>query len=178
MLVRRVKLRIRGSTPSTHRISKRVRGNILHRALSFVRTREDLDRIETLVKKAILLEGEKPRAWDLHELAQDIREAIEMEEAKPFFGPKAEVYCETPILLPTDFEGDERMVIPDRLLISANKVLVVDYKSEEPSDAKILKRYENQVKRYAEVAKAAFGKEHAEGYLLFLTPKPKVERVV
>ncbi len=170
---RRVELKIRGAAPSESGITKRIKGNILHRALSFIKSREDLDKIEMLVKKAILLEGENPKAWDIQELAQHLKKAVEMDEVEPFFDPEAEAYCETPIILPGDSEGAGGKMVPDRLLVTRDKVVVLDYKSGEPN-----KEYHAQVRRYAEAAKSAFGKEEAEGYLLFLLPEPKIERVV
>ncbi len=170
---RRVKLKIRGATPSESGITKRIKGNILHRALSLIKSRKDLVNLDGLVKKAILLEGENPKAWDIQELAHHLKKAVEMDEVEPFFDLESEVYCETPIVLPNDAEEHRGKVVPDRLLVTRDKVVVLDYKSGEPN-----KEYHAQVRRYAEAAKSAFGKEEAEGYLLFLLPEPKIERVV
>jgi ATP-dependent exoDNAse (exonuclease V) beta subunit len=85
------------------------------------------------------------------------------------------VYCERPILISSD--GEERTAIRDRLVVMDEKVVVVDYKSHHPAE-KVLEEYKKQVEFYTEIAKKLFGKELAEGYLLFLLPSPKVEKVV
>ena len=161
----RVKLRIRDSIPLEETIASRKRGDILHRALSLVRDLNDRERAGTLVRKAIILEGERPEAWNAEELRRELEAVLEAEWAKKVFPNQGESLTEQAILLP---EEPGVTVRPDRMVCLEGKVMVVDYKSKRPSSEKLLQRYKEQVRRYLEAAKEALGAEEVEGYLLFI----------
>jgi len=169
-----VKLRIRGATPSEERIEARKRGDILHRALSFVRTAEDRGNLELLVKRAVVLEGESLRAWNIPELVKDLEKVLDSSELEWIFSGEAEVFTEQEILWP---EGEVRVVIPDRVLRFEDRIVVVDYKSSRPENEQVLQGYREQVRFYTKVVGKAFRAPTVEGYLLFLTPEPSLERV-
>ncbi len=168
------KLKIRGSTPSPDRVEAMKRGDILHRALSLLET-TGCEDWEKLVRRAIILEGESPRAWDTGELAA-ILESMFIEHGEMLVPEGARVFREQPILLPPE-TGNERVAIPDLVVVKENQAVVVDYKSKKPESEDTLNAYRNQVNLYLEVVKEAFGVKEAEGYLLFLTPEPLLEKV-
>lgn len=164
-----------GLGPYEDSLRKRRRGEILHLALSFVKTREDLPRLGTFVKRALALLGEKYSAWNLEEdLIRPLEEVLSHDGTELFFSPEAkEVFCERSILLPAK-EGKREVFRPDRMIVFEDRVVVVDFKSEEPAPS-LLEDYRAQVKNYAELARELFGPP-AEGYLLFLAG-PRVEKV-
>jgi len=164
----RVKLRIRDSIPSEETIANRKRGDILHRALSLVRDLNDRERVGTLVKRAIILEGERPEAWNAEELRGELEAVLEAEWAEKVFPNQGESLKEQAILLPEEPGVTGVTVRPDRMVRLEGKVMVVDYKSKRPSSEEVLQRYKEQVRRYLEAAKEALGAEEAEGYLLFI----------
>lgn len=173
-----VNVRVKGPfrlEPYEDSLRKRRRGEILHLALSFVKTREDLPRLGTFVKRALVLLGEKYAAWNLKEdLIRPLEEVLSHDEAELFFSPAAkEIFCERSIIPPAR-EGKREVFRPDRMVLFEDRVVVVDFKSEEPAPS-LLEDYRAQVKNYAGLARELFGLP-AEGYLLFLAG-PRVEKV-
>lgn len=158
-------------------IRKRRRGEILHLALSFVKTTEDIPKLSTYVKRALVLLGEKYSSWDLEvELVCPLKEVLLLPEAELFFSPKArEIFRERSILLPGKEGSGKQVFRPDRMVLFEDRVVVVDFKSEVPASASLHDEYRNQVKNYVQLAQSLFGLP-AEGYLLFIAG-PKVKKV-
>ena len=176
MLRAKPELKIRGAHEirfSKDGFRKRRRGEVLHLALSYVRTVEDILLLNTYVRRALALLGEKPSFWNLEEdFVKPLERLFSLEKTQLLFSPEAKgVYCERSILMPQS----KQVLRPDRMVLFEDQVLVVDFKSEEPSSEEIYEEYCQQVKNYTEVAGSLF-RLPARGYLLFVLT-PKVEEI-
>jgi len=175
-----INIRVKGAHEirlSEEGFRRRRRGEILHLALSFVKTAEDLPRLTTYVKKALVLLGEKFSSWDLTaEFVRPLEHLFSLPEARIFFTPAAkEIFRERSILLPWKEANGKQVLRPDRMVLFEDRVVVVDFKSELSTSADVHDEYREQVKNYAQIAERLFGLP-AEGYLLFILT-PKVEKV-
>ena len=144
--------------------SKRL-GVVLHRALSMVRSLDDLEDAELLVREAMLLTGDY--AWNAGKLARMLKRLLKVEGIEELF-PKGEVFLEREFT-----DGAGKVVKPDRVTVCGNRVVVVDYKSRFFKEA--VEDYVGQVREYCEVLEGVFGKK-AVGFLLYII-SPRIERV-
>ena len=175
-----INIRVKGAHEirlSEEGFRRRRRGEILHLALSFVKTAEDLPRLSTYVKQALVLLGEKFSSWNLTaEFVHPLEKLFSLPQARLFFSQAAkEIFRERSILLPWKEGNGKQVLRPDRMVLFKDRVVVVDFKSELPSSADVHGEYRKQVKTYAQIAEHLFGLP-AEGYLLFILT-PKVEKV-
>lgn len=156
--------------------NKCLKGEIWHLALSFVRDKKDIDKIELFIKKALSLLGERVEKWDIkNNLVTPLKKVFNLKEVDLFFSPHSQqILCEKNIIVPDD-KGGFKEYRPDRVVVFEDKIVVVDFKSEKPSDKNIYNKYVSQVKGYVEELKKLFNAP-VEGYLLFIS-NPKVEKV-
>ena len=175
-----INVRIKNSSEvhvSEERFRARRRGEILHLALSFVRSVDDVSHLNTHVIQAMAIMGEKPSRWNLeNDFIRPLKRVFSLPEVEKLFSPKAkEVLNERSILLPSKGDDGGRVLRPDRMVLFDDRVLVVDFKSEIPGDAGAYDEYRRQVKAYTKVVRLLFSLP-AEGYLLFIVT-PKAEKV-
>ncbi|MCX7822733.1 MAG: hypothetical protein N2260_04725 [Syntrophobacterales bacterium] len=152
-------------------LRKRRRGEIFHLALSFINTREDKDKLEIYIKRALAMLGERSSCWKIKEdLLLPLERIFLLPEAEFIFSPEAlQVFREKDILYRV------RTFRPDRMVLFDDRVVVVDFKSEFPNADKIYREYRGRIKVYSRLAKSIFHRP-SEGYLLFIE-ESKVERV-
>ena len=117
--------------------SNRIKGVVLHDILSMVTVPADLDKsVRKAVLNGELTESQGQEAYAL--LSMRISEAAE----RGWFPTKdAVVYNESELI---DTDGNIRR--PDRVVISGEDVIVIDYKFGEPDP-----RYRSQVRRYVDI---------------------------
>ena len=117
--------------------SNRIKGVVLHDILSRVTVPADLDKsVRKAVLNGELTESQGQEAYAL--LSMRISEAAE----RGWFPTKdAVVYNESELI---DTDGNIRR--PDRVVISGEDVIVIDYKFGEPDP-----RYRSQVRRYVDI---------------------------
>lgn len=159
----------------TEEIRKKKRGEILHLALSFIKTWEDFEAIPFLVKKALFISGEKPSNWNLeNDFIKPIQGLTKFPELKLFFPPlseKVELFLKERFLL---FDG--LTLRPDRIILYPDRAIVVDFKTHQLEEQKsLLEDFRNQVKTYTKAVFQIF-KKNSQGFLLFIE-KPKIEEV-
>lgn len=159
----RVKLRLSGDdflTTSEQHHSIKNTGKIIHEILAEIRTAEDLKKA---CQKAVL-DG-KVNESEEKEIFENLKAQFENPEIKSWFDGSYEILNERSLLKP------DALLRPDRMMISGNKAVVVDYKT---GDSK-LEKYNRQVIKYAETLKES-GFEKVEGYLWY-TGMAEVEKV-
>lgn len=124
---------IQSTSGTTKMTSKVKRGIILHAVLSCIKTPNDIDNAITLVQATGLITDD---VKDI--LKKEIQEILDLDEVKPWFTGDWEVKTEAEILLP-----DGRIFRPDRVMIKADKAIVIDYKtgSPKPEDSEQLNDY-------------------------------------
>lgn len=132
--------------------SKRGRGQVLHSVMSRIRSKEDIK--EALERS--LLDGDIG-SGDFPEYMKEITEAVLSVESYGWFTGKYDVLNEIEIV-----EPGGKISRPDRVLVSGNSAVVVDYKFGAPE-----KRYEKQVSRYMGLL-GAMGYGNVKGYLWYV----------
>lgn len=112
------------------------RGNLLHDAMSQIRYRSEIpETIEKICSQGDLSEE------DFEYLQQKIDEIVNHDELKAFFEDTLTVFNEQDIIAPGN-----RLLRPDRIVVSEGVAAVIDYKTGSP-----LKRHEEQLLEYAEI---------------------------
>jgi len=136
------------------------KGKIIHDILSLVKTKND---IKNAILKA-LLDG-KINETEMAEIRETLNHNFDNPQISDWFSGKYKVLNERSLLT------NERMLRPDRIMISENTVIVVDYKTgEKKSD-----NYNRQVNRYAKTLKET-GFEKVEGFLWYINQN-EIEKV-
>ena len=135
-------------------------GKLVHEIMAAVNTEKD---VEKACKKA-LSEG-KINENEYQEIVKIIRLNLNKPEVKSWFDGSYSVLNERNIL------STENIQRPDRIMISENNAVVVDYKFGDRNPEK----YNSQVKRYAAVLKKT-GFEKVIGYLWYINQN-EVEKV-
>ena len=136
------------------------KGKLIHDILSTVKTKTD---IENTCLKA-LAEG-KINETELTEIQEALNICFENQLVASWFSGKYRILNERSLLT------NEKILRPDRIMISGNTAVVVDYKTgEKKSD-----NYNRQVLRYAKILKET-GFEKVEGFLWYIKQN-EVEKV-
>ena len=128
-------------------------GKLVHEILSEIETNND---IEKACMKAFF-DGKIDKT-ELEEIRQTIKNNLELEEAKNWFNGSFTILNERNLLSP------EKLLRPDRIMVSGNRAIVVDYKTGEKNP----KKYNRQVEEYAQTLKNT-GFEQVSGYLWYLS---------
>ncbi|KAF0238410.1 MAG: uvrd/rep [Prolixibacteraceae bacterium] len=159
----RVKLRNSGEDfliTGERTVAVKNRGKIIHDILSSVKTKTD---VETACIKA--LANGKINEIELGEIQEAIKISFENPLISDWFSGKYQILNERSLLT------SEKILRPDRIMISENEAVVVDYKTgEKKSD-----NYNRQVTRYAKILKET-GFEKVEGFLWYINQN-EVEKV-
>jgi len=146
---------------------KRRQGEILHFAVSKIKTLNDIKHLRKFVLQALAFLGESPSLWNIErDFVQPLKNIFDLKEAKIFFSPKArEILCEAQILLPKG-SYSSFVLKPDRIVIFEDKALVIDFKSTK-GPIRLYQEYVVQMKNYIKVVKDLFNLP-TEGYLFFI----------
>ena len=115
-------------------------GSLLHDALSKIQYIDDKDKVLNDLERNGLLTAELKSKLKIR-----LDDLLNDEEIKPFFSKEWEVKTEQEILLNS---GDT--YIPDRLLIKADEVKVIDYKTGSSSN---MESHKSQVDNYSNLLK-------------------------
>ena len=126
-------------------------GSLMHKALSGIVTEKDID----MSLKSMKIDGLIDES-ELIVFRKKIKEYLTIPEAKEWFSGNWKVFNERAILL-----TDTRIKIPDRVLISNEKSIVIDYKFSEENE-----EYHTQVGNYMKLLRE-MGYKNVEGYLFF-----------
>lgn len=139
------------------------RGNLLHEVFAHIGKTEDAQQaIEELFTQGII------DAEEREEIAHIVDEALRQPEVSEWFSGRYELFNECTIL--TMEEGIVVQKRPDRVMRSADKTIVVDFKFGEP-----VGKHKRQVGAYMSLLRQ-MGFENVEGYLWYVTQQ-KIVRV-
>ena len=151
----RIKLRLSGENfliTDEHSRSVKNRGKIIHEILSEIETFYD---IEKAIANAIF-EG-RINEQESKPIKEVLNEIIDNPKVKPWFDGTYQIINERNIL------KKGTLLRPDRIMISGDSAIVVDYKTGDLELAK----YKQQVKEYAQLLKES-GFKHVDGYLWYI----------
>lgn len=133
--------------------ARRKHGALMHEVLSQIRTQKDIPAAVESYRLAGVINKDEAES-----LVVRLEELLETPEVHPWYDGTARVLNEVDILF-----GKGLSKRPDRVMISEDKVVVIDYKFGEIQD----KRYHNQVKNYMKLIRQ-MGYEMVEGYLWYV----------
>ncbi|WP_430815998.1 UvrD-helicase domain-containing protein [Carboxylicivirga sp. RSCT41] len=133
-------------------------GKLMHRLFELIETIDDVD---TAITKLVL--NGQLKTSEKESVKQFIEQKINQEQVQDWFQPGNKIINEGTIMVPT---GTYR---PDRVIISDDKVIIVDYKFGELKQEK----YALQVKRYMDLLKK-MGYHNVKGYLWYLREKDEI----
>ncbi len=140
--------------------SNRNLGNIVHEILASINSSEDIkNACDNAFKKRIITESENVK------LQNWLSELIQNKDVKDWFSGQYQILNERSLL------SGKSNFRPDRIMISENNAIVVDYKTGSLEK----QAYEKQVKNYAWSLKEA-GLKNVSGYLWYLKTN-KVEKI-
>lgn len=132
---------------------RRKHGTLMHEVLSHIHTRKDIPvSVETYRLSGVINKEEAA------ELKQRLGNLQDNPEVAPWYNGEARILNEVDILF-----GNGLSKRPDRVMITGDRVIVVDYKFGEHPD----KRYHNQVRNYLKLIRQ-MGYEQVEGYLWYV----------
>ncbi|NQY10799.1 MAG: UvrD-helicase domain-containing protein [Flavobacteriales bacterium] len=134
-------------------------GNLVHRALSYIETNNDIDKsVQRMLLEGFIDDEEK----DI--LTIKLEQLINNKEILPYFKTEETVRNEAEILLP-----DGSTFRPDRVLLSNDKATVIDYKTGKESDEHL-----EQVKQYGHLLKE-MGYSEVKSVLIYTEQEKVVE---
>lgn len=135
----------------------RWQGQRLHSLLAHLDGRHTADQaIDRHLREGLAAPEERDT---LHGLLDRIHA---LPEAKRWFAPEAQVFCEAELI--TRIAGKPEALRPDRVVVHADAVEVIDYKSGKPKAAD-----HQQVRQYMEVLREVYT-QPVHGYVLYTEP--------
>jgi ATP-dependent exoDNAse (exonuclease V) beta subunit len=138
-------------------------GNIMHRLFEQINRREDIEKaVDALVIEGLIQPGDKQSSIDR------VREAIRESQVEDWFEGRYESYKECSII--TEEDGEIVNKRPDRVLLSEDTTLVIDYKFGEMHSS-----HKKQLKQYMSLLEN-MNYPNVKG-LLWYVEKRKVEKV-
>jgi ATP-dependent exoDNAse (exonuclease V) beta subunit len=130
----------------------RAHGELMHECLAGIKTFRDISSTVS----GVLERNGIASSTRADEMVKEIQTIFSNDVVASWFREGHVVYNEREIILPGG-----RIARPDRVIISDSEVLVVDYKTGEPSEA-----HNRQVKQYMEVLSSMY-QQQVRGFLLY-----------
>jgi ATP-dependent exoDNAse (exonuclease V) beta subunit len=130
-------------------------GNIMHAIFAGIRTLNDIEKsVDNLISEGLILPAE--RANYINKVRSGIRDS----GVEEWFSDKYKVYSEFSIVVKEDSEITTKR--PDRVLLSDNATIIIDYKFGEPHFS-----HEKQVKEYVSLLRK-MGYPRVKGYVWYV----------
>ena len=140
----------------------KIKGRVIHRALSMIKKSSDFKDISLLIKKSFLIEEVSYNDDIFNEVYKVISEVLKDKNFVSFFeGDIKEVLNESEII-----SDDGKVFRPDRVVIREKSIDIVDFKSGG-FDEKHLKQVKDYIKRFLEM----YPEKEIYGYLYYVNEK-------
>lgn len=133
--------------------ARRKHGALMHEVLSRIRTRKDIPQAVERYRQEGVIDRTEAAA-----LVSRLEELLNMPDAAPWYDGTARVLNEVDILF-----GNGLSKRPDRVMITDDRVIVVDYKFGEHPD----QRYHSQIRNYLKLIRQ-MGYKEVEGFLWYV----------
>ncbi|HOW31077.1 MAG TPA: 3'-5' exonuclease, partial [Bacteroidales bacterium] len=136
-------------------------GNIVHQAMAAIHAATDIDPVTTkMVSEGVLPREKEP------ELKQRLTAVLSHPKLAACFEEHANIKTEAEIILPGG-----KVLRPDRVVITDNEVVVIDYKTGKP-----MPDHEAQLSQYAEVLRE-MGYANVRKLLVYIDEETEVKEV-
>ena len=135
-------------------------GKLLHYIFSKIETANDIDRVtDDFVRQGIL--KSEAQAGQVRRLAHN---GLKSEQVQDWFSGRYQLFNECNILLP-DPDNPRRLLKrrPDRVMMSSERIIVVDFKFGKPKE-----EYKTQVQQYVEIMQKMYPDLIVEGWLWYV----------
>lgn len=134
-------------------------GKILHYVLSQIEHLEDVERVLNRCQNQGLIANEKQRASVLRR----IHSGMQQDLVRSWFAPEVEVYNECSIVAVDPESGEPIVRRPDRVIISAGSITVIDFKCGNPWPEHV-----EQVQGYMRMMAEMYPGMQISGYLWYI----------
>jgi ATP-dependent exoDNAse (exonuclease V) beta subunit len=133
-------------------------GILVHYVLATIAHRNDVDRvIHTIIQSGDIEANEQTR------LIEKMNAIFEIQQVREWFDPIHQVFSESPIIT------DEGVIRPDRVVITSDKVIIIDFKTGQKYDS-----HPRQLNTYKQALKE-MGYNNIDAFLLYLDEPEVVE---
>ncbi len=134
-------------------------GKILHYVLSQIEHFDDVDRVLNRCQHQGLISNENQRASVLRR----IHSGMQQDVVSSWFAPEVEVYNECSIVATDPESGEPKVRRPDRVIISGNRITVIDFKCGNPWPEHV-----EQVQGYMRMMVKMYPAMQLSGYLWYI----------
>lgn len=141
-------------------------GKLLHYVFSQIETANDIPRITELLGRRGILKSER-QVEQVRKLAS---QGLRHERVRDWLSGKYRLFNECSILIP-DQAGKLLKRRPDRVMISDDRIIIVDFKFGTAKE-----EYHEQVRQYMQILQAMYPEKQVEGWLWYVY-KNKIESV-
>lgn len=141
-------------------------GRLLHYIFSTIHTDADVERILLQVEAEGLI-GERRQLDRLRRLVEN---GLRRPQVADWFSGRYRLYNECSILSADPADGECLVRRPDRVMVSGNEIIVVDFKFGTPHE-----EYPRQVREYMELLAAMHPAATVRGYLWYVYTNKTVE---
>jgi len=138
-----------------------MQGKLVHLALSWINTREDLPMV-----KQRLLEDGLCSALEAVKIIAQIENLLKLPELEACFLPQNKRYSERTLIL-----SDGTLLRPDRVVETEQETIVIDYKT-----GKVKPSHTKQIEGYMQTLQG-MGKKSLKGYLVYLHENPTIQTI-
>ncbi|MBQ8050186.1 MAG: UvrD-helicase domain-containing protein [Bacteroidaceae bacterium] len=134
-------------------------GKLLHYVFSKIRTADDITPIVTQLGKQGILTDEKR----LRRVADLAHRGLRHERVREWFSGNMRLFNECNILVPAPETGHLEKRRPDRVMMSQDRIVVVDFKFGTPRP-----EHKSQVAEYMRILASMYPTLHVEGWLWYV----------
>ena len=150
------------------RLSYIEQGKLLHYVFSQIETADDIERITGQFAKQGILKSDS----QLRQVRNLAMRGLRNERVRDWFSGRYQLFNECNILIPDpENEGKLLKKRPDRVMLSPQEIIIVDFKFGKPQD-----EYREQVAQYMEILQSMYPDRRVEGWLWYVY-KNKVEQI-
>ena len=155
-------------SPDEQQLSYIEQGKLLHYIFSKIESEDDINRVTEQFAKQGLLKSAK----QLQQVRDLAFRGLRNEEVKKWFSGHYRLFNECNILVPDAETGKLQTRRPDRVMVTDDKIIVVDFKFGKPKE-----EYHEQVREYISILQAMHPQHQVEGWLWYVY-KNRVEEVI
>ncbi len=143
------------------------KGKLLHYVFSQINSADDIERVTRRLAQQGILKSET----QLKQVRQLAHNGLRSPRVQDWFSGKYQLFNERNILVPSPENEKLEKRRPDRVMMSPERIIIVDFKFGRPTE-----EHQKQVARYIEILQDMYPQKHVEGWLWYVY-RNKVEEV-
>lgn len=135
------------------------RGKLLHYIFSKIERAEDIERVVRQFAQNGILKSDK----QVKQVCDLARRGLRHGQVRDWFSGRYELFNECNILIPDEKTGKLEKRRPDRVMMSEDRIIIVDFKFGKPDV-----NYKGQVAKYMEILQSMYPSHKVEGWLWYV----------